>query len=255
MVGYLTNAIALNITDRTFFSGFQDFAKVISPRSTPIDGFIDLGISTANNLIPAAGLRRSLVNMMNPYMMEFNDQWDRSLVSAGLGALVNEAPRVDFITGESVSSANGGINALLPFKVNQIKQDPVKQALFDIEFNSDAIVEELGRTGVKLTPAQLNQLATSMGSGELQKNLLNIVSQPSWQASVKEYKEKLKKGYRVSKESQAFYREVSQEIRKYADDALYDLKQQNPEMDEALTDYQLNQQNDRYGGLQTFYQE
>ena len=73
---------------------------------------------------------------MNPYMQEFNNQWDRTLYSATGGLVGDTATRYDFITGEPVRSTSGGINALLPIKINQKKQDPVKQALFDIEFNS-----------------------------------------------------------------------------------------------------------------------
>ena len=137
MAGYLAAAIGTNITDRTFFSGFQDFARFLNPRNAGSQ-LIGTGADALNNFIPAAGMRRTLTNMLDPYMQEFNEVWDRTLYSSAIGAgLASNATRYDFITGEPVSSTSGGINALLPFKFNYKEQDPVKQALFDIEFNSD----------------------------------------------------------------------------------------------------------------------
>ena len=210
---------------------------------------------TANNLIPAAGIRRTLTNMLNPYMQEFNNQWDRTLYSATGGLLGDTATRYDFITGEPVGAMSGGINSMLPIKINQKKQDPVKQALFDIEYNSDQIVEELGRTGLKLTPEMISRLQQHMGSSELHQELKAIVTAPDWQKAVQTYKERVAKGHRVSKTSQAFYREIHDTISIYADEAMSALKQDFPELDEALTDYQMDAATDRYGGLTEFYQQ
>ena len=214
---------------------------------------ISFAVMTANNLIPAAGLRRTLVNMVNPYMREFNEQWDRSFYSAtGAG---NHAISHDFITGEPVSSMSGGINALMPIKINQKKQDPVKQALLDIEYNSNHIIEELGRTGLKLQPHQISFLQQHMGSGALHKELLGIVQSPTGSVLSRTYKKKVAQGHRVGKESQPFYKEIRDTITRYADDAMYELKQQYPELQEAIDDYQADKYADRYGGLTEFYQQ
>ena len=256
MAGYLAAAIGTNITDRTFFSGFQDFARFLNPRNAGSQ-LIGTGADALNNFIPAAGMRRTLTNMLTPYMQEFNEVWDRTLYSSGIGAgLANNATRYDFITGEPVSSTSGGINALLPFKFNYKEQDPVKQALFDIEFNSDNIIEELGKTGLKLTPEQISQMQQHMGNSDLHKRLKEIVTAPDWKKAVQDYKDKLAKGgYRVSRHSQPFYREIKDLISTYADDALYELKQQYPELQESLDSYREDYLSDRYGGLTEFYQQ
>ena len=256
MFGYLTHAMAVNMTDRTFFQGFQDMAKFISPRGqNGADGYVKFFAETGNNLIPAAGLRRALTNMMNPYMQEFNEQWDRTLFGASLGTLGETATKYDFITGEPIGSMSGGINSLLPIKIRNIKQDPVKQALMEIEYNSDQIIEELGRTGVKLTPAQISRLQKHMGDSSLRKQLEDIVTAPDWKNAVKAYKEKLTGSYRVAKTSQLFYREIHDTISLYADDALELLKEDYPELDNALNDYQENASQDRYGGLTDYHQQ
>ena len=256
MAGYLAAAIGTNITDRTFFSGFQDFARFLNPRNAGSQ-LIGTGADALNNFIPAAGLRRTMTNALTPYMQEFNEIWDRTLYSSGIGAgLASNATRYDFITGEPVSTTNGGINALLPLKFNYKEQDPVKQALFDIEFNSDNIIEELGKTGLKLTPEQISLMQQHMGNSDLHKRLLEIVTAPDWKKAVQDYKDKLAKGgYRVSRHSQPFYREIKDLISTYADDALYELKQQYPELQESLDQYREDYLSDRYGGLTEFYQQ
>ena len=172
-----------------------------------------------------------------------------------MGGLGDSATRYDFITGEPVSNMSGGINSMLPFKINNIKQDVVKEALMSIEYNSDEIVRELGRTGIELTPEQISSLQQAMGNSDLHDRLKEIVTAPDWIASVEEYKDKVAKGHRVSKNSQMFYREVHDLISVYADDALDALVYENPEMGEALHQYQQDAAADRYGGLTEFYQQ
>ena len=256
MAGYLAAAIGTNITDRTFFSGFQDFAKILNPRNAG-SHLIGTGADTLNNFIPAAGMRRTLTNMLTPYMQEFNEVWDRTLYTSGIGAgLANHSTRYDFITGEAVSTTSGGINALLPIKFNQKKQDEVKQALFDIEFNSDQIVEELGRTGTKLSPEQISRLQQHMGNSDLHARLKEIVTAPDWKKAVQDYKDKLSKGgYRVSRTSQPFYTEIKDLITEYADHAMWELKQDYPELQESLDNYRQDLYTDKYGGLTEFYQQ
>ena len=73
---------------------------------------------------------------------------------------------------------------------------------------------------------------------------------------MQDYKDKLAKGgYRVSRHSQPFYREIKDLISTYADDALYELKQQYPELQESLDSYREDYLSDRYGGLTEFYQQ
>ena len=256
MVGYLTQSLALNITDRTFFSGFQDMAKFISPRGGGVgESLVAFAADTTNNLIPAAGLRRALTNMINPYTQEFNSQWDRSIHNASLGMLGDTAVKHDFVTGEPISSMSGGINSLLPFKINQKEQNPVKTALMRIEYNSDRIVEELGRTGLKLKPEQISRLQQLMGGSKLERDLKQIVTAPDWIRAVEAYEEKVKNGHRVTRDAQLFYSEIHDKMTLYADDAMDQLKHEFPELEEALDGYQQAKDADRYGGLTDYYKE
>ena len=250
-VEYLGQAMAMNVTDRTFFAGFKDMARLLSPRGQG-KNLMQSALDTSNNLIPFAGARRMLVNMVTPYMQEFDEQWDRTFYTSLLGApLSNHATSYDFITGEPVGAMNSGINALMPIKINVKKQDVVKEALLDIEYNSDRIVEELGRSGVKLMPEHISFLQQHMGSSQLHKRLKDIVTANWWKNDVQAYKNALSKGERLNKHGRDFYKSVHNTITVFADDAMAALKQQYPELQEALDDYQDLQM----GGLREFYQQ
>ena len=248
---YLIQAMAMNVTDRTFFAGFKDMARLLAPRGQA-KNIMQSTLDAGNNLIPFAGARRMLVNMVTPYMQEFNEQWDRTFYTSLLGApLSNHATSYDFITGEPVGAMNSGINALMPIKINVKKQDVVKEALLDIEYNSDKIVEELGKSGVKLQPEHISYLQQHMGSSQLHKRLKDIVTASWWKNDVQAYKNALSKGERLNKHGRDFYKSVHNTITVFADDAMAALKQQYPELQEALDDYQDLQM----GGLREFYQQ
>ena len=251
--GYLLQTMALNVTDRTFFQGFKDMARLINPSGGGAHkSLLGTTINVTNNLIPFAGARRMLVNMVTPYMQEFDEQWDRTFYTSIIGTPFSDhATSYDFITGEPVGAMNTGINALLPIKINVKKQDVVKEALLDIEYNSDKIVEELGRSGVKLQPEHISYLQQHMGSSQLHKRLKEIVTDNWWKRDVEAYKNALSKGDRLNKHGRDFYKSVHNTITVFADDAMAALKEQYPELQEALDDYQDLQM----GGLREFYQQ
>ena len=259
LMGYLGQTIAVNVTDRTFFQGFRDFTAFLYPNNRNLEFVPNFFVGAGNNFIPAAGLRRSIANMLTPYMQEFDSQLDRTLyTSFGVG---ERATKYDFITGEKLDSLNSGINALLPIKINNIKQDPVKQALFEMEYNSDRIVEELGESGAKLSPEHKTRLAQLMGQSTLRKDLKAIVTAKDWRAAFDKYKNNRASSKRdedqvfVGKQHQPFYTEVHNKISLYANDAYQQLKEEYPELREAVDAYNEAKYQDRYGGLTDYYQQ
>ena len=55
-----------------------------------------------------AGARRALTNAMTPYMQEYNKLWDRTLATATIGLMLIAADRIDWLTGEPITSASAG---------------------------------------------------------------------------------------------------------------------------------------------------
>ena len=80
----------------------------------------------------------------------------------------------------------------------------MKQALFDIEFNSDNIIEER-QTGLKLTLS--DQSCNSIWATRPTKRLKEIVTAPDWELAGLQG-QAAKGGYRVSRHSQLFGHEI-----------------------------------------------
>ena len=70
-------------------------------------------------------MRRTLTNMLTPYMQEFNEVWDRTLYSSAIGAGLSTPcrPLIDFISGEPVSSPAVVSTPCCPVKFNYKEQD------------------------------------------------------------------------------------------------------------------------------------
>ena len=260
MIGYLGQAVGVNVTDRTFFQGLRDFSAVLYPGNKRPEFLLNLAAKNVNNFIPAASLRRAMVSAWTPYQQEFDSEMDRFLYSTGLFSfLSNRATKRDFLTGEPIESLNSGINSLLPIKINNLKQDPVRQAMFKIDFNTDKIVEELGESGVKLSSEHLSRMAELMGNSDLYKELLAIVKRPDWNRAVDAY---IKSGGKrtpespfVGKKNQLFYIEFNRTVGRFAQAALGQLQQEYPELREELDAYIQAKNQDRYGGLTDYYQQ
>ena len=108
----------------------------------------------------------------------------------------------------------------------------MKQALFDIEFQQHNIIEELGKTGLKLTPEQISQMQQHMGNSDLHKRLKEIVTAPDWKKAVQDYQDKLQGRYTVSHATH--YRSIARSRTSFQqDDALNELKQEYPELQES----------------------
>ena len=140
--------------------------------------------------------------------------------------------------GQKIDAPSGGINALLPMRVVQRTQDPVRDKLMDIEFNSSDIIKEVG--GVELTADQITRIQQLMSETNLYKNLKRLMLHPKFDESLEQYKAELKAGSRVTKENQYFYRLVTREVRAARDMALRLLRQEDPELDSAIEQANAN---------------
>jgi len=231
--GYMMYAISTNLTDRSFLQGLAPLGNLLNPRSTrSLERIGIIPLEVANNFLPASGLRRAISNGLMPYMQEFNNEFDRLINSASAGLARPGSVSYDYLDGQTIDAPSGGINALLPMRVVQRTQDPVRDKLMDIEFNSSDIVKEVG--GVKLTAEQITRIQQLMSETNLYKNLKRLMLHPKFDESVEQYKAELNAGSRVTKENQYFYRLVTQEVRAARDQALRLLRQEDPELDAEI---------------------
>ena len=76
-------------------------------------------LQTGNNMIPLAGLRRAFANSLDPYMREFDNEFQRA-AAAAIPLYSRSLPeKINVLTGKPLNSPNGGPwNALVPFETS-----------------------------------------------------------------------------------------------------------------------------------------
>ena len=233
LAGYLSHALGVNLTDKSMFQGLEPLSGLLNSRNLSPESFLAMGAETANNFVPLAGARRALTNALHPYMQEFNEQYDRALHSATFGIAGNTADKIDWLDGSKITSGSGGFgNSILPMKTVKRGQDPVRDALEDIEFDTSVISDELG--GVELTPDQKAQFATFISETGIYNDLKSWVTKPSFKEAVTEYQDKIRNGHRVKKEDQYFYRQITNKLRAAKKVAVYRLKQEYPDLNAEM---------------------
>ncbi len=236
LAGYLSYALATNLTDKSMFQGLEPLSQIINPgqggggSTERLNAF---ALQTANNFVPLSGARRALTNAMNPYMQEFASELDRVKFSATMGLAGERAKTYDWLTGEDITTSSGGMgNAILPFKSVKRGFDVVKDKLEDIEFDSSVISDEFG--GVELTPEQKSSFQKLMSQTGIYERLKAWVTHPNFDKSVAEYQDKLGTDYRVKKQDQFFYREILRTIRAHKKIALNQLQAEYPELNAEI---------------------
>jgi hypothetical protein len=180
---------------------------------------------------------------MSAYMQEYNSEVD-SLLYQATGGLINKgAITYDYITGEKVQALSGGVNSLMPVASTERGGNKVKDALERIEFDNSFIIKSL--SGVKLNAQQRSRLQQLMGESGMQKELEAWVTHPEFEPAVQDFKARLDNGERVYKENQPFYNYIVQIMSRYRDSAVQQIKQEFPELNQAVSLEQFSRFNDR----------
>jgi hypothetical protein len=168
--GQLAFSIGAAITDKSYLSGLADIAKALDPREMTPDGFTRSLLATANGFVPFSGARRGLSNALDPYLKEVNGELQRAMNAAIPGYKLLGETKIDWLTGEEMSSASGGLyNAISPIRIVTKGKDPVKDMLVDVRFEMlDS--NKFGPAGTELNAQQRADLARGMAeSGVYQK--------------------------------------------------------------------------------------
>ena len=237
LAGYITYAIAANFTNKSYMQGVVPLGRILTPGWQGLETLSTLPVDTINSFLPMAGVRSTVANMMNPYMQEFNDRLDQSLFRASGGLLKLGAPMHDWLDGTQVQAPNGGINALNPIAIRTRRQDVVRDALEDIEFDNSIISKTI--SGVKLDREHRSRMQQIMGNSGLHKELEKWVTHPNFAQSVKSFKARLAAGERVTKENEPFYDEIVKTILRYRDAAVDQVKREYPELQGDIREKQI----------------
>tara|TARA_Y100000004_G_C8944916_1_gene425870 strand:- start:4 stop:2457 length:2454 start_codon:yes stop_codon:yes gene_type:complete len=244
LVGYLSHALAVNLTDKSMMQGLEPLSALLNARNISLDSLSAFGFETANNFFPLSGARRALTNSMHPYMQEFNNQYERAVYSATLGTAGERAVSHDWLTGEKITAGNGGPgNANLPFKVVKRGADPVKDKLEDIQFDTSVISEELG--GVELTPEQKSKYQLYISQTGIYDKLKAWMLTDSFDRAHQEYMDRVGRGERIKKENQYFYRRITQLLREAKKIAVLRLRNDFPDLNAEIMMDKYAVQSDR----------
>jgi hypothetical protein len=227
LAGYLTYAIAMNLTNKSYMQGVVPLGQMLTPGWQGISTLSKLPAEVANNFIPLSGARRSLANALTPYMQEYDGALQRLMSTASAG-LYKLPIKYDYLDGKPMFSPSGGINALLPFAVQDKNADPVRLALTNIEFESSDVMKSV--SGVKLKPEHISRVQQLMGQSGLYQELKKLVTHENFPKVVEQYRNDLRSGIAGDKRNQFFYREILRIHERYRDAAIDRVKQEFPEL-------------------------
>ena len=178
--------LAASVTDKSYFKGLADASNMINasdPRWPRVAANLALG--TANTLIlPLAGTRRQLAQLMAPGKQDFDNEVKRVLADAFPGLRnVLGTNRVDILTGKDLgpTGVNHVLNNFTPFDVfnsdNEVARK-LAEAGVDVSLSfSDTF------KGVDLTVREREQLNKYIADSGLGKKLERLMNKESWKKS------------------------------------------------------------------------
>ena len=190
LAGQLAFAIGAAVTEKSFVAGLADIAAILDPKNMTPDGFTRSALGTANNFLPFAGARRTLTNILDPYLKEVNGELERAMNAALPGYKLLGTTKIDWLTGEEMSSSAGGFwNALVPLRIVKKGADPVKDMLVDIRFEMGDS-QNYGPAGVELTAEQRSALNKGMAESGMYQKLDKLRKQDWFKKDVAAWKAK-----------------------------------------------------------------
>ncbi len=172
LVGQLGLSIAASFTEKSYFAGLEALSNFTSTAElfkgdTVLKGLLQTG----NNMIPLAGARRAFANSLDPYMREFDNEYQKAAAAAIPGYSRFFPEKINVLTGQPLKNPNGGPwNALVPFETGPDNKDPVAKMLMEAEFNwGDTL--EVSPMGYRLSGEEKSYIRNEMSRNGLRQQL------------------------------------------------------------------------------------
>ena len=221
LLGQFAWTLANATYNRSYFQGLGEAVQFVNPSNLTNGKFIQkLLASKLNNFIPLAGPRRSLGKALNPYLYEFNNEFQRVMGNANPGKeTFGGVRRVDIFTGEEVKDARmdgfwGVVNSFLPFSVVDVKDDRVITELSDKGVDVPTVFADTDLRGVELNPQQRAVINKYMAEYGLHKNLNKLMDKPWFKEDYQDWLSKVENGTtKVKKEDTRWYKAIVGEFR------------------------------------------
>ena len=172
LAGQLGLSIAASLTEKSYFAGLEALSNFTSPTELLKGDTVLKGLlATGNNMIPLAGSRRALANSLDPYMREFDNEYQKAAAAAIPGYSRFFPEKINVLTGQPLKSPNGGPwNALVPFETGPDNKDPVAKMLMEAEFNwGDTL--EVSPVGYRLDGEEKSYIRNEMSRNGLRQQL------------------------------------------------------------------------------------
>ena len=192
----LASSISLNIAQKTFLSGFEPLAKMISGDQGGLSRFFAM---QADSMIPGTGVRSILNKALAPGLKDIEYNFQSYLANRNKfipfvgNSLANE---VDVYTGKPINYTdpmNAAINSVLPFFKTNGGMEPWRQKLIRSGWDNLQTVRVNRITGEQLTPQERNWINTYIGKnlklGEQIEELFNRTD-GWWDKKMAEYVKK-----------------------------------------------------------------
>jgi hypothetical protein len=172
LVGQLGLSIAASLTEKSYFAGLEALAAIADPSQLMKGDTVLKGLlQTGNNMIHLAGTRRAFANSLDPYMREFDNEYQKAAAVAIPGYSRFLPEKINVLTGQPLKGPNGGPwNALVPFETTPDNKDPVAKMLMEAEFNwGDTL--EISPMGYRLSGEEKSYIRNEMSRNGLRKEL------------------------------------------------------------------------------------
>lgn len=187
----LGHSITMNVTQKSFLSGFEPLAGLFSGDPSAFNRFL---IGQTNSIIPGAGVRSILNNVVTPQLKDVENNYLGWLANRNKWLVGDDlVDHLDVYTGKPINYMDpwtNAVNAFLPFFKTNPGMEPWRQQLLASGWDRLQTVRRNRNDGTKLTPQQRqdinNWIATNYKLGERVEALFNADPQ-FWEKEMRKY--------------------------------------------------------------------
>tara|TARA_R100000315_G_scaffold17121_1_gene6007 strand:+ start:466 stop:5112 length:4647 start_codon:yes stop_codon:yes gene_type:complete len=190
----LAGAIGMNITNKSFLSGFEPLVAALSGDKGSLNRFLS---NNANSLLPYSGARNILSRTIEPQLKDVENNFlaymaNKNRFLPGVGdKLVNS---VDIYTGEPINYTTpilNHLNGMLPFGHVNAHMEPWRQRLLESGWDGKKTLLMNPDTKQQYTPAQRQWINNYIGKkGQLGREVQQLFSMNdgAWKRTIETYK-------------------------------------------------------------------
>lgn len=188
----LAFAFSMNITNKSFLAGLTPLTDMLAGNEAGFQRFI---ANQTNNLLPYAGARNQLGQLMYPGLREVDNEFLQLIRNRNAfvdrvdpaGALPYARDYIDGSRIRDYEPLTNIMNNLLPFKTNP-SSEPYRQWLVDTEFQAMPVLKK-SIAGTEYSPKERELIGQYMGEyGNLPVELTKLMKRKDLQRDLQFYK-------------------------------------------------------------------